>query len=221
MTGDLIYCQNILVETKWLFYVLDETLICRVLMYPPKTVFHTVMIPYHRCDGLSLPMRIHGHCIDPIKSQFLPTVHCRQCFQWWFLYICLYISVFREIMNVKRHPSQIRFYILKKKLVISLADHFHQRPSKQHQIWNTFEEVTTWMFITVTLQSIFQYEVRWHSRPFVKDFEALVKWTSNFWNQLIHRDIYPSTIIRESNKHNYYLINSKSTDYTLIWYCNT
>ena len=34
-------------------------------------------------------------------------------------------------------------------------------------------------------------------RPFVKDFEGLVKWTSNFWNQLVHREIYPSTIMKE------------------------
>ena len=35
---------------------------------------------------------------------------------------------------------------------------------------------------------------------FVKDFEGLVKWTSNFWNQLIHREIYPSTIMKEWSK---------------------
>ena len=34
-------------------------------------------------------------------------------------------------------------------------------------------------------------------RPFVKDFEALVQWTSNFWNQLVHTEIYLSTIIKE------------------------
>ena len=34
-------------------------------------------------------------------------------------------------------------------------------------------------------------------RPFVKDFEALVKWTSNFWNPLVHREIYSSTNMKE------------------------
>ena len=41
-----------------------------------------------------------------------------------------------------------------------------------------------------------------YPRPFVKDFEVLVKWMSNFWNQLVHRESYLYTIIKEWNKHN-------------------
>ena len=78
-------------------------------MYPPKTVFHTVMIPYHICDGLSLSMRIHGHCIDRIESVFYLLFTVDSVFSDGF-YISVHASIFREIMNVEDQLSQISFF---------------------------------------------------------------------------------------------------------------
>ena len=33
------------------------------------------------------------------------------------------------------------------------------------------------------------------NRGFVKDFDQLVKWTSDFWNPLVHTEIHLSTIL--------------------------
>ena len=35
------------------------------------------------------------------------------------------------------------------------------------------------------------------TEPFAKDFEALIKQMSNFWIQLVHMEIYQSTIMKE------------------------
>ena len=50
---------------------------------------------------------------------------------------------------------------------------------------------------------------------FVKNFVGFVKWTSNFWNQLIHSEIYLSTIMKEWNSKQL-LLYSKSTLLTIL-----
>ena len=68
------------------------------------------------------------------------------------------------------------------------------RPVRRTLLLNGINLCTSNLVSHVVLKDILRFFCSAY-RGFVKDFDQLVKWTSNFWNPLVHTEIHSSTIL--------------------------